>query len=250
MNANKTLFPILATAILTAAITYFIVRPSATVTVPGGTRSLNEICNDYDTVVPPTLTSKMVRSMVAKYSATQLNNIQTGINPVPVDAKAIWFDIETLKKFLYHVEHNVAKNSSATSKTKLGVRIYYAAYPKNTNMSDLAQDQTDPNFTMNPAYENLHTLVMIPTISDGAGNNYDFNPLDVATYDGFTRMKSDANNPLTNDIYPMMTLGTAPLQAVNAAASTSNTTQTSNAINARNHGQLYPPDNSPGHAFN
>ena len=79
------------------------------------------------------------------------------------------------------------KNPTQGRDKKLGVRIYYAAYPDNSKMRDLAATQTDPNFSYNPAYEKKHTLVMIPTIEKD-GKNYDFNPLDPNSYIGFTNM--------------------------------------------------------------
>ncbi|MBC7640935.1 MAG: hypothetical protein H7174_01135 [Flavobacterium sp.] len=237
MITTKTIFTILATTIITALIVYLLMKPKKTVDVPDGVRSLTSICMDYDTVTPPTLTSKMAQAMVAKYGSTQLNNIQTApSNAVPKDAKSIWFDLETLKQFLYRVEISAKKNDSL--KRNLGVRIYYAAYPKNDEMKRLAQDQTDPNFTMNSDYENLHTLVMIPTISDREGNNYDFNPLDAATYDGFTRMDKEKSSPMTNGNYSILSLGTSGPQ-----------TAAGNSIIARNRGELSPPAYSNGISF-
>jgi hypothetical protein len=247
MTTTKTLLTILTTAIFTAVAVYLFIKPNHIFDIPDETRNLNSICMDYDTVSPPTLTSKMVKSMVDKYSATQLNNIQTATsNSVPRDAKSIWFDVETLKQFLYHIEHNVAKNQS--SKQNIGVRIYYAAYPKNSEMSLLAQDQSDPNFTMNPSYENLHTLVMIPTISGSDGNNYDFNPLDVNSYNGFAKMNN--KNLFDGNTYEMVSLGTAPPQTASSIANINlQTQQVSNAINARNHGILQPPFVATGTSF-
>ena len=182
--------------------------------------------------------------MVAKYSDTQLYNIQNASNnAVQQDAKSIWFELETLKRFLYHVENNIKKNNVTISSEKLGIRIYYAAYPKNEAMRQLSQDQTDPSFTMNTAYENKHTLVMIPTIADSNGNNFDFNPQDQATYNGFTNMPKGTKNPLLSDNYSLMSLGTAP------TANGIVRTPSPNAIMARNHGELSPPGVSPGISF-
>ena len=251
MKTTNTLLTIIATAIVTALAVYLLIKPKDMVVVPDGTRDPNEICVNYDTVTPPTLTSKMVQTMVAKYGSTQLNNIQTANNnAVPRDAKSIWFDLETLKKFLYHIEHNAGKNLTADSSKKFGVRIYYAAYPKNDQMRVLANDQTDPTFSMNADYENLHTLVMIPTISDTKGNNYDFNPLDVASYNGFVNMTKDEKNPMVNTKYNVMSLGTAPPQIANPLVGTGGQTPpVNNAINARNHGMLFPPDGFVGLSF-
>lgn len=251
MKSTNTLF-VVFTAIITGLAVYMFMKPKKMVEVPDGVRSGTSICMDYDTVTPPTLTSKLVQSMVAKYSSTQLNNIQTAANnAVPVDAKSIWFDLETLKRFLYHIEHNVDKNERLASGKNIGVRIYYAAYPKNDDMKMLATEQTDPTFSMNADYQNLHTLVMIPTIADKDGNNYDFNPLDVASYNGFVNMTKDQKSPMVNTLYQVMSLGTAPPRTASSIANTNGQTQTvRTSINARNHGALYPPDNSIGVNFN
>jgi hypothetical protein len=237
----KCLLLVLITALLTFFITcYFCKKLGAD--GPDITRSITSICSDYDTQVPPTLTSKMVKSMVGQYTAAQLNNIQTATtNAVPQDAKSIWFDLETLKKFLYHIEHNTGKHYSESKDKSMGVRIYYAAYPEDVKMKLLAAQQTDPNFTYNPNYEKLHTLVMIPTISGANGENYDFNPLDVNSFVGFTNMKKDGKSYIEDD-YPTLTLGTsAPNVTISAP--------TPSHINAQNHGRLCPPSCNGANAF-
>lgn len=232
-------------SLLTAIATYFLTTYSFNNNIPENTRSLTDICMDYDTITPPTLTTEMVKSMVTQYSIAQLNSIQTATtNAVPVDARSIWFDLETLKEFLYQIEHNVNKNPTQGRDKKLGVRIYYAAYPDNTKMRDLAATQTDPNFSYNPAYEKKHTLVMIPTIQGADRENYDFNPLDVNSYIGFTNMKTGGAYSPNSSSYSTLSLGTS--------ANPVNTTQgaiVNNAVIARNHGYLIPPSSGIGLSF-
>ncbi|WP_396212546.1 hypothetical protein [Flavobacterium sp.] len=226
-------------SLLTATATYFLTTNLSNNDIPENTRSLTDICMDYNTITPPTLTTEMVRSMVSQYSGTQLNSIQTApTNAVAVDARSIWFDLETLKEFLYQIEYNVNKNPRQGRDRELGVRIYYAAYPENTKMRNLAATQTDPNFSYNPAYEKKHTLVMIPTIGKD-GENYDFNPLDVNSYIGFTNMKTGGVFSANSSSYATLSLGTSanPLN------------QGTNPTVARNHGRLCPPDGYPGNAF-
>lgn len=232
----KCLLLCLLTALLTYFLTCYFCKKKFE-DIPDNTRSLTSICMDYGTISPPTLTTEMVKSMVTEYSDTQLHNIQTApTNAVPVDARSIWFDLETLKEFLYHIEHNVTKNATQARNKELGVRIYYAAYPKNDKMRDLAATQTDPNFSMNPDYEKLHTLVMIPTIEGDHGENYDFNPLDTNSYIGFVNMRKDGAFSSNSSSYSTLSLGTSA-NPVNTAQGIS----TNNAVNARNHGELTPP---------
>ncbi|WP_298140838.1 hypothetical protein [Flavobacterium sp.] len=235
----KCLVLILLTALITAFLTCWYCKGKDIVDVPGGTRS-NDICMDYTTVPPPTLTSDLVSSMVGTYSGAQLNNIQTATtNPVPNDARAIWFELETLKKFLYHIEHSANENLSALNGRKLGVRIYYAAYPKNDKMKDFSQYQTDTTFSFNPAYEGKHTLVMVPTISERDGNVYDFNPLDVNSYNGFVNMTPKGRYSNSNS-YQMLTLGAGAVEVTSSGSTT---------VNVRNHGTLFPPESTVGFGF-
>jgi hypothetical protein len=236
--------------LLTALLTYFITCHFGLCRKDGddgGTRNVNTICMDYDNVPPATLTTQMVKSMVTQYSGAQLNSIQKDslINHVPEDARSIWFDLETLKQFMYQIEHNAGNHFAESDKKKLGVRIYYAAYPSNTKMREMAADQTDPNFSYNPAYENLHTLVMIPTISGADKENYDFNPLDASTYNGYVNMPKGGKY-YTDDDYTGISLGTSSNPA---SANANQINATNNGVSARNHGLLSPPHSISGNAF-
>ena len=241
----KYLLLILFTAFLTYFITCYFCRKKEDGDT-GGTRDLNTICMDYDTEPPATLTTKMITSMVGQYSGSQLNSIQSdSLNQIPKDARAIWFDLETLKQFMYQIEHNAGKNFAESKDKTLGVRIYYAAYPTNDKMRVMATSQTDPNFSYNPAYEKLHTLVMIPTIAEKEGENFDFNPLDVSTYNGYVNMPKNGKF-YTEEDYIGISLGTS---SAPASANISSTQTGSNGVSARNHGHLYPPDNFSGMGF-
>jgi hypothetical protein len=232
----------LATSILTYFITCHFGLCKKGETNTDGTRNPTTICMDYSSETPPSLTSGLVKSMVTKYNNTQLDYIQNAPgSQVPKDAQSIWFDLETLKKFLYHVENNANQHFNEFQNKKLGIRIYYAAYPKNEEMRVFAQSQTDPDFSYNPDYQFLHTLVMMPTISAADGNNYDFNPLDVATYDGFIKMPTKDKVAYDNGSYPTLTFG---------PGSYSNSTTVSQSQNiVRNHGILCPPGNTNGISF-
>ncbi len=88
-----------------------------------------------------------------------------------VDARSVWFSLETLKQFLWDIESESATCKSGCQTLNLGVRIYYAEYPVPT-------DPTDKAF---PADEKKkHTIFMVPTYSkEGSDRNprdYDFNP--------------------------------------------------------------------------
>ena len=239
-NFLKSFILVVATALITVLIMQFFCKKHKNDhPKDDGTRSLTTICMDYDNEPPATLTTDLVKSMVTKYDGTQLRYIQTASNTiVREDAKAIWFDLETLKKFLYHIEHNVGKNYAEGHDKKLGVRIYYSAYPDASKMNDYMSQQNDTTYQFDPAYENLHTLVMIPTITGENDQNYDFNPLDKTTYNGFTG--KSARNPITSPSYNTLSLG-----ASSEVTNLNSPTHTS----ARNHGTLFPPGPPVGVAF-
>lgn len=241
----KTLILMMLTALITALIMYFLCCKKKDITeVPDKDRSTT-ICADYSTQPPAVLTTDLIKSMVTKYDATQLDNIQNAAsNAVPNDARAIWFDLETLKKFLYQVEHGVNTNYAQSQNKKIGIRIYYAAYPKNNDMRTFSTSQSDPNFTYNPAYENKHTLVMIPTIAGADGANYDFNPLDVNTYNGFVNMDPKNKYAFVNNTYSTLSLGPAAENDTTSGTGTS-----PSGTSARNHGTLTPPDSIIGFGF-
>ena len=48
------------------------------------------------------------------------------------DTRDFWFSIDTLKKYIEYVEYNGKK----MGKKNLGLRIYFAAYPENSNYPD------------------------------------------------------------------------------------------------------------------
>lgn len=173
-----------------------------------------------------TMNYLLVKNMIDNYKNNQLKSIQnSGSNPVSNDAQAIWFDVETLKKFISEIESQTANNSGDVS--KLGIRFYYAAYPEKSKWGqngyeDLSDLLTDPITQM---YEKKHTLIMIPTLNVG-GTDKDFNPLDKNTYNGF----NSSNNSLSN--YEIMSVSDNEL-----------------STSARNHGTLYPPDSMTGFGF-
>lgn len=244
-QTQRLLIVIAITSLITALLTHYLCKKKDHSDIPDKDRS-ESICMDYENDAPPVLTTELVKSMVTQYRSTQLNNIQTATtDPVRVDAQAIWFDIETLKKFLYHVEHNVDKNYEASSHKKIGIRIYYAAYPKNDEMKRMSESQEDAHFSYNPNYERLHTLVMIPTISGEGGENYDFNPLDKNTYNGFVNMDEKDKFSFIKPSYSTLILG----PGAETASNVSNTTNFTGSVNARNHGTLTPPDHTLGFGF-
>lgn len=192
--------------------------PSPTSPIP------TNICMDYSGATINQLEVDLVRNMITGYKNHQKKHIDaaTGLD----DAHSIWFDLEVLKKFIYHTEYNTLQNSISGQKPKLGLRIHYSRYPefKNwNNYKDLNDLALDP---IGKLYGEHHTLIMIPTIKRNDGKNVNFNPLDIDTYeDG---MPFDYPGTPSTTTVPVF-------GAINKQATNSNTTT------AQNHGGLYPP---------
>ncbi len=188
------------------------------------------ICMDYDNVNMNTLDADLIHLMSNEYKNNQLNYIQSKNGTIaPTDANAIWFDLVTLKKFLYHIE-----SKSKIEDNKLGIRFYYATYPDVNAMKNYRDLQDANGNLLFPNYEGLHTLVMIPTITID-GKIVDFNPLDESTYG-----KGLAADPKYSDHD-----GTNIPN--NQTAALSGTVMRD--ISGQNHGTLSPPDLLFGKGF-
>ncbi|UOX32475.1 hypothetical protein LXD69_10470 [Flavobacterium sediminilitoris] len=203
----------------------------------------DKICMDYSTPMSD-LSVDLIHTMVNKYRGKQLNCINA-LNDFKEesDAHSIWFDLETLKKFIYNIEKQsknkgLENNEEITSK-ELGIRVYYAAYPEIKDWGkydDLISFQA-----LNPItnkYGHLHTLVMIPTRSRG-GKTFDFNPLDYDTYANGLYDRSGYH-------YNYANTRTAAL----LIAKMDDGTDPDVFMSAQNHGQLFPPDIDYNQIFN
>jgi hypothetical protein len=201
--------------------------------------SNSSICMDYSNYSPSELSARLVKSMISTYQNNQLVSIKSSTVPNPMvdDAHSIWFDIDTLKKFIYHIEKSVKQNDPNVSH-RLGIRIYYAAYPHSglwgtTGYEALSSFSTDSEKSQ---YSKMHTLVMIPTILNGT-NFCDFNPKDFSSYVGFRTLWDTLQGiPPLGYVSPVLTGRTSSSSA-------------SDDIGARNHGQLIPPASTTGEGF-
>jgi hypothetical protein len=95
------------------------------------------------------------------------------INTTEQDARSVWFDLETLKAFIWRIEDTLCKAGCIDS-LKPGIRIYYGKYPDSTRMSTMS-DLAD----VKPEYQFHHTVFMVPTYKVGRGaeaKHIDFDP--------------------------------------------------------------------------
>ncbi|MDR7208512.1 hypothetical protein [Flavobacterium piscis] len=200
------------------------------------------ICNDFHNERPSTLKTNLIKGMISQYRNNQYTAINKSRDIHEPDAHSIWFDLDTIKKFIYHIERNVVKNSSEKN-NKLGLRIYYAAYPELSEFTkpyneDIAFMATDP---IKKQFATRHTLVMIPTIfNKDLNGDVDFNPLDASTFNGFVSTVKRSTRDQKNEIAPYQSQKYQPM-ALSTASS-------SDAM-ARNHGNLIPPADPMTEAF-
>ncbi|MDN3586440.1 hypothetical protein QWY86_07185 [Pedobacter aquatilis] len=177
----------------------------------GGTKK------EHGSTKPNTMSQKAIQKMVDNYRNVQLEviNKTLGIN----DAHSVWFDFKTLKKFISDIELESVKVQQHITDDRLGLRFYYAAYPKIQDWDVFGNDTSIPK-----DFAEKHTLIMIPTLKiktvDGSYLDYDFNPLDETTYSVERREKNQAMR--------MMSI------------SNDNETQALQVM-AQNHGQTIPP---------
>lgn len=169
--------------------------------------------------VPNTMNCELIQTLVDNYRKNHLVSIKDklGID----DAHSIHFDLATLKKFISDIEDETKKNNPGVTDEDLGIRFYYAAYPKAEDWAIMA------NTPISVEYAERHTLVMIPTMKmedeEGMLLNYDINPLDSDTYNINSNRKAIALNGNT---------GLSSLEAL-----------------SQNHGNLVPPDDKKVEMF-
>lgn len=79
-----------------------------------------------------------------------------------LDARAAWFDLQTLKDYIASIESEVNK-LNCDSNVKLGIKIYYGKYPSSADNDAGLKDVDKKDF-------NRHTVFMVPTFFDGKQN--------------------------------------------------------------------------------
>jgi hypothetical protein len=140
------------------------------------------------------------------------------------DARSVWFSLDRLKNFIWHVEK--ANCDSGCNEASLGLRIYFAKYPdlNNTNYTGLKDVPKN--------YSNHHTLFMVPTYQNEKGYNVDFYPARGCRALFYKVPLNGIGEPLPeSDITPFLFLmGTGE--------------------EAQNHGGLIPPGEETGTSFN
>jgi hypothetical protein len=129
--------------------------------------------NDRNSLRSGTMSNNLIKALVDNYRQNHLSAIKDSLGIE--DAHSIWFDLPKLKRFIAMVEEEAKKVNPDTTEEDLGIRFYYASYPKAENW-DIMESHPVPE-----EYAEKHTLVLIPTLKrtneEGESLHYDFNPL-------------------------------------------------------------------------
>jgi len=170
------------------------------------------------------LNAMLVYYLAKNYKDQQLTAINNNLNVGQSDARSVWFDLETLKRFIHEIETQTCGKCDNNSSQRLGVRIYYGAYPTDTTT------WTDSLWAtalagVPASYAGKHTVMMVPTYHNEANNTeVDFDPRYVTSGCNFTNIESFYNNMKEN---PPVNITLTVLSGM--------------ATTAQNHGQLIPP---------
>lgn len=142
-----------------------------------------------------TIASELVKKLISNYRDNQMQavNKELGIT----DSHSIWFDLPKLKKFIACVESEAKNANPNVSEEDLGIRFYYAAYPKAEDWAIME------NHPVEKEYAERHTLVLVPTLKKedetGAMLNYDFCPSHFDSAIAMTAKRSNEGETLAEN---------------------------------------------------
>lgn len=132
-----------------------------------------ESTNENDQLRSGAMSNSLIKALIDNYRQNHLTAINDALGIE--DAHSIWFDLPKLKSFIALIEKEASKINPECTEEDLGIRFYYAAYPKVENW-DIMESHPVPQ-----EYSERHTLVMIPTLKkeseEGEKLDYDFNSL-------------------------------------------------------------------------
>lgn len=234
---KKTVLTAVTASLLVGFLTYYWCRITHQKEVKIPPKSESEICINYTDEEESTLSVGLIYNMTNHYRENKRKNwySRDGKKDTIYDAHSIWFDLETLKKFIYNIELSAEKKDSNYSsvENRLGIRIYYADYPeRNTWNQEYSRDLS--SFIGHPeadrVYENMHTLIMVPTKSKG-NLNIDF----------------DLDNPQISGRDILIRWHNQPDYRIQSLTFSNNFIrdfEESESWDAQNHGSMIPPANS------
>lgn len=169
MTNSTTTVILSSTIVLLLALIGYLLIPGEEEEIDPAT--IHDIVLNYHNEDIATLEEAAITVMKNQYKTKQLIAINENLEMN--DAESVVFDLNTLKKFIYHIEVNAKKMDETVNTESLGIRIYYAAYPKGSAKEDnpsglMTEFQSQfPSFESSPIdYSGKHTLIMVPTINE------------------------------------------------------------------------------------
>ena len=173
------------------------------------------------------LNAMLVYKLAQNYKNSQLAAIAEAGNPD--DARSVWFDLQTLKRFINQVETQTCGRCNGEPSQVLGIRIYYGTYPDITAWDD--EDWTNALNGVPRENAGKHTVMMVPTYRKTYRQNnvdvavdVDFDPNFIASGCNFTGIETFYDSMATNP----------PTGITLTVLSGMQTT-------AQNHGDMIPP---------
>lgn len=119
---------------------------------------------------------KLAYEMVNLYKLHHWDGYKVSNNTDAVDARTVWFSLDSLKRYIWYIEEEVCKNS-CVNKDDLGLRFYYGEYPDKDTWAKLDGESDPESMKHKELYQGLHTVLIVPTYySKSSDMNVDFDP--------------------------------------------------------------------------
>ncbi|WP_126653439.1 hypothetical protein [Chryseobacterium aureum] len=175
---------------------------------------------------PGMMSNSLIQALIDNYRQNHLTAINTALGIQ--DAQSIWFDLPKLKNFIAKIEEEAAKVNPDTPAEDLGIRFYYATYPKQENWSIMDSHPVPQE------YAEKHTLVLIPTIKKTSENG--------VAYD------SDFNTPQANGDHSKLALNARNFTPSSNVDGNGGPLDSDTGL-GENNGILVPPKSPLGQSF-
>jgi hypothetical protein len=202
-----------------------------------------EVCHNCTSKGFYSLRKSFFDSCVSRYNynhGRKIDNVISGIHDDKKmkDARTAWFPLDSIMKFVcltrkYADELNVDEH-------RLGIRFYYAVYPKKMEnkrkSSPLLIKNKDTNICGDKDYKSRHTLFMVPTYRDTLCDHVDVDLRWSAIQKGKPKQNVAfrSNTSVTRTLYSLREMsGSSDAFVYDGAAVESGQSQ--------NQGQLCPP---------
>jgi hypothetical protein len=93
------------------------------------------------------MSNELIKVLIDNYRQNQMNAINKTMGIT--DSQSIWFDLPKLKNFINQIENEARKINPECTQEDLGIRFYYAAYPKIENWDIMESHPVPKNILKN-----------------------------------------------------------------------------------------------------